>query len=887
MTDVVGRLSTALSDRYAIDREIGVGGMATVYLARDLKHDRLVALKLLRPELGAVIGAERFLAEIKLTANLQHPHILPLFDSGVADELLYYVMPYVEGVSLRHRLQREKQLPIQEAVRIASEVASALDYAHRQGVIHRDIKPENILLHDGQALVADFGIALALSGAGNRMTGTGMSLGTPHYMSPEQAMGEREISAASDVYALGAVTYEMLVGEPPFTGPTAQAIVSKVITDNPRPLLPQRHTIPAHVEAAILTSLEKLPADRFASAAEFGQALRTPGFTGARAMESTSTVVAGMPWARTRPAAVAFGAVALALVAVVAFVGGRLSGDRRAPTNGVGRFVVPTGGDHRLAGAAFNSIALSPNAKTLVYMGQSARGIQLYRRRLDELTSAPIAGTENAVSPFFTPDGQWITFFTSNAIRKVSVEGGSPVPVSTAGLTPQAAIWLDDHTLAMTGQDGKLYRVTSDGTKTVIASPNTPAGENALLVADMLPGGRNLLVIAAPGAGISGRLFAVDMKSGTRTLVVDQVVSGAGFDAGHLAWVQQDGTLLAAAFDAKRLRFTSAPVTLAQRVRLSVGGPPHFHVSRNGALVYVPEMPFELMLVDRQGKAQPISNLQRRFHSPRFSPDGRRLAVDFTQQGSRDVWTMDLQEQTLSRLTFDDDGHDPVWTPDGRKVAYATARAGVIGMFLRDADGTGAAESLYVGPTAQTVGAFPPRGDRAIVISTGTASSFDLSTIPLTAGGAPQAFLSSPFLEAYPAISPDGRWLAYVSDESGQSEVYVRPFPGPGPKVTVSQNGGSEPVWSRNGRELFYFGFGREGAPLMALGVQTAPSFRVTSRTPLFDVSEYEAGNPHANYDVGPDGRFVMVHQGRLSEIVVVQNWAQEIRQRGSAPATP
>jgi serine/threonine-protein kinase len=253
--------------------------MATVYLAEDVRHDRRVALKVLRPELAAVIGAERFLAEIKLTANLQHPHILPLFDSGEADGYLFYVMPFVEGETLRDRLNREKQLPVSDAVRITTEVASALDYAHRHGVVHRDIKPENILLHDGQALVADFGIALAASKAsGARMTETGMSLGTPHYMSPEQAMGEREITARSDVYALGAVLYEMLTGDPPFTGSTAQAIVARVVTESPRPLLPQRHTIPRQVEAAVLTALEKLPADRFASAAEFAAALKDPSY---------------------------------------------------------------------------------------------------------------------------------------------------------------------------------------------------------------------------------------------------------------------------------------------------------------------------------------------------------------------------------------------------------------------------------------------------------------------------------------------------------------------------------------------------------------------------------------------------------------------------------
>jgi serine/threonine protein kinase len=277
MTNPSARLAAALADRYRIERELGAGGMATVYLAHDVRHGRNVALKVLRPEPAAVIGAERFLSEIKTTANLQHPHILPLFDSGAADSFLFYVMPFIEGESLRDRLTREKQLPIGDAVRIATEVAGALDYAHRHNVIHRDIKPENILLHDGRALVADFGIALAASKAGGtRMTGTGMSLGTPHYMSPEQAMGEREITARSDVYALGCVTYEMLVGEPPFTGPNAQAIVAKVMTAEPASPSAQRKTVPPGVEEAVLTALEKLPADRFASAAQFAEALTRP-----------------------------------------------------------------------------------------------------------------------------------------------------------------------------------------------------------------------------------------------------------------------------------------------------------------------------------------------------------------------------------------------------------------------------------------------------------------------------------------------------------------------------------------------------------------------------------------------------------------------------------
>jgi serine/threonine-protein kinase len=308
MSESVARLSTALADRYAIERELGAGGMATVYLAQDLKHDRRVAIKVLRPELAAVIGAERFLSEIKTTAILQHPHILPLHDSGEADGFLFYVMPYVEGESLRDRLSREKQLPVDEAIRLATEVAAALDDAHRHGVIHRDIKPENVLLHDGSALVADFGIALAASKAGGtRMTETGMSLGTPHYMSPEQAMGEREITARSDVYALGAVTYEMLTGDPPFTGSTAQAIVARVVTESPRSMTTQRHTIPPQVEAAVFTALEKLPADRFASAADFAAALGNPAF----ARGTTMTLPGAPPGRRLSPLLVGGWAVAL------------------------------------------------------------------------------------------------------------------------------------------------------------------------------------------------------------------------------------------------------------------------------------------------------------------------------------------------------------------------------------------------------------------------------------------------------------------------------------------------------------------------------------------------------------------------------------------------
>ena len=312
MSDPITRLNAALEGRYRIESELGQGGMATVYLADDLKHERKVALKVLKPELAAVVGAERFLAEIKTTANLQHPHILPLFDSGEADTFLFYVMPYVEGETLRDRLGREKQLPVDEAVRIASDVAEALHAAHEQGVIHRDIKPANILLSKGRPLVADFGIALAVSAAGGgRLTETGLSMGTPFYMSPEQASADREASAASDVYSLGCVLYEMLVGEPPYVGSSAQAVLAKILmADAPAPTA-ARTSIPANVDAAIRRALEKLPADRFTGAQEFAKALVDPGFV--HSPEVGAHAVGRGLW---NPLSVGLGALALVFGAV-------------------------------------------------------------------------------------------------------------------------------------------------------------------------------------------------------------------------------------------------------------------------------------------------------------------------------------------------------------------------------------------------------------------------------------------------------------------------------------------------------------------------------------------------------------------------------------------
>ncbi|HET7041184.1 MAG TPA: protein kinase, partial [Gemmatimonadales bacterium] len=556
MTDALGRLATALSGRYRLERELGQGGMATVYLAQDLKHDRKVAIKVLRPELAAVIGAERFLTEIKTTANLQHPHILPLHDSGESDGFLFYVMPYVEGESLRDRLNREKQLPINDAVRISVEVAGALDYAHRHNVIHRDIKPENILLHDGRALVADFGIALAASKAGStRMTETGMSLGTPHYMSPEQAMGEREITARSDVYALGCVTYELLCGEPPFGGPTAQAIVAKVLTEEPRPLLPKRHTIPPHVEAAVLTALEKLPADRFATAAEYAAALNDP--TGTAHGPRGTLISRAYPRPR-RETMVVRGALAGCLLLGAAAAWGWFRPRPAPPVTTLGLSLTPAPDPN-------GQVALTPDGERLVYQasGASVGTGRLWVKARGRVEATPLSGTDSAIAFALSPDSKWVAFQRGAHLFKVSLDGGAITPLadSVFGVGTGLA-WLDDGTIFFTSsQSGRsrLARIPeAGGPLTELLDLDSIRRVPVLMTP--LPGARGVLFAACAVRCSPGDLWVYDAVTRSGKQLVRDAAQGWYLPTGELVYVDHAGQLFAAPFDLKHLELRGTPV---------------------------------------------------------------------------------------------------------------------------------------------------------------------------------------------------------------------------------------------------------------------------------------------------------------------------------------
>ena len=458
MADVHSRLTAALSDRYRLERELGQGGMATVYLAHDIKHERDVAIKVLHPDLGAALGGERFLSEIRTTARLQHPHILPLLDSGEADGLLYYVMPLVTGETLRARLERERQLPIADAVRIAREVASALDYAHRQGVIHRDIKPENVLLHDGSALVADFGIALAVETAGGaRMTQTGLSLGTPQYMSPEQAMGERSIDARSDIYALGAVTYEMLVGDAPFTGSSVQAIVAKVLSEKPTSLHTLRDTVPPYIEHAVFTALAKLPADRFESAKAFADALNNTAFhSSVNAAAKLQSPASSAGNARWKLVALTMGFLTVVTAGAAAWVFTHSGTEARD----IG---LPPTSPLRMEDT-YRNFAVAHDGSFIVYEAKISESSQLWYRSLVGSDVHVIAGTDGALgTPRISPDDKSVAFVAGGDMKITSLAGGQVTTVAPA-TDPHGGSWLANGRVFFSDDDGRTLRFLDPGT---------------------------------------------------------------------------------------------------------------------------------------------------------------------------------------------------------------------------------------------------------------------------------------------------------------------------------------------------------------------------------------------------------------------------------------
>jgi serine/threonine-protein kinase len=861
--DPLEHLRPSLAERYTIERVIGRGGMATVYLARDLKHERLVALKLLDPELGAVLGADRFLAEIKVTANLQHPNLLPLFDSGEVDGLLYYVMPFVEGESLRARLDREKQLPVDEAVRIATALAAALDYAHRHGVIHRDLKPENVLLHDGQPLVADFGIALAVQRAGGqRVTQTGLSLGTPHYMSPEQATGDRAIDARTDVYALGAVTYEMLAGEPPHVGSTAQAIIARLMTEKPRALTAVRHTVPEHVDDAVRRALEKLPADRFATAKEFGDALV------GRASTAGGTVATGR--ARTLPPPSRLRRVLASPLWFAAFFPAAVAATwgwaTRAPvTSEAGRTVRFMLAPDTTGVVPSTEFAFSPDGRTVVFRGRAGGDSveRLYARPLDAVAARAIPGTEGAFVPAFSPDGQWVAFWSDGDVRKVRLDGQQLVSLARMGDGWGGISWGVQGTIVV-AQAGELWTLPQGGgAPTRIPMKDTVSRAHLFPLA--LGDGKTVLYTEWLSSITNSTLNALSVETGEVTRLG---IAGGGPLAileGRLVYLDANGNLSTVGFDPRSRRPSGETTLLVPDVRHRAGKA-EAAISGTGDLVYVGgRIATQLVVAEGDSVRALVARPNASLQFPRWSPDGRMIAVRSRLSGTLQIWIYSIEAGTftqLTRLTGEGAAYAE-WEPDGEHILYVSGR----GLWSQPIGG-GRATNVADITDARGFGASPD--GRAIVYRTGRDESRKLWYRSLAGDTVTRPIDVGPGAQE-PRLSPDGKWIAY---SGGDRVVYIARFPELTNRQRISLENGRDPVWARDMGRVYY----SAGDTVMAARLSRGPNLTVMRREKVIE-GTYLLGRNHPGFDVSRDGRLVLVREQRENgRTIVVQGWQHELR---------
>ncbi len=846
---VLEPLAAALADRYHLERELGAGGMATVYLAEDVKHKRKVAIKVLKPELAAVLGAERFVQEITTTAALQHPHILPLFDSGtvVVDatrgdpaalaELgggggrptthLYYVMPFIDGETLRSKLDRETQLGIDEAIGITADVANALEYAHRHGVIHRDIKPENILLADGRPVVADFGIALAVSAAaGGRMTETGLSLGTPHYMSPEQATAEKEITGRSDIYSLASVCYEMLAGQPPHLGGSAQQIVMKIIAEPVVPVTRFRKSVPPHVADALAQALEKLPADRFPTASAFAEALQRPGSVAIRRAGSRSVEQSPL---RHR---VMTGVLAALALAAGVGIGTIMRGGSEPPAAQSRRLnlLLPDNAPLALTGPGplgiwQLAIAVSPTGNQVAYASPQGGTTMLALRPLDGDSAVILPGTEGAYHPVFSPDGEWIAYFAGADLRKVLVRGGSPITLTTVE-RPVGVVWHTPDELVLFQQEGfQMRRISASGGRdSVVALPAQFGAPSSLPGGDWIAGhlgsGQLALLSLADATimAITGRgvipvdsVHVADLLFGTSPKYVA---------SGHLVFGAGDGALMALPFDAASRRVIGVAVPVADRVRSEEGfGFAQYAITSDGTLIYVPglnQLYGQLVSIRPDGVFDTLPLPRAPYTQPRMSPDGTRLAVHVRKAvGGWEIVVLDLESEVVQRIEAAGGfrAYPGSWMPpDGKQL--------MVGLFHPVGNGfRGARMYTFADRSWEDLPRFDgsyltisPTGTQFVYSNWRTGDLFtravhgDTTSTPIPARGTAASF------------SPDSRWLSWGGTDG---QVAVSPLPPTGAVYTVAPRG-QQPLWSPDGRHLIY----RDGRRFFEVTVESTGGFR-------------------------------------------------------------
>ena len=874
---------------YEIVSMLGAGGMGEVYRAKDTRLGRDVAVKVLLQHLADTDDARaRLEREAKAISGLSHPHVCALFDIGHEDGIDYLVMELVEGETLTARLARGP-MPAEDLVRVATQIAEALDAAHRRGIIHRDLKPGNIMLTPSGAKLMDFGLARAVvPGAApgdltsamtmsRSLTAQGVLVGTFLYMSPEQLEG-KEADARSDLWALGCVMYEMATGKRAFDGQSQASLIGAIMHAEPVSIANAAPLTPPGLDRVVKSCLAKDPEERIQTAhdvklqlrwvAEGGSQAGVPAPVTARRRhrERLSWILAGVF------ALVAIGSTAMSLM-------------RQAPTPEVTRFALSTPDGAR----SMNWPRISPDGRLLAYQAADTLGrVMIWVRPLSSLTANPVPGTEDAGRPFWSPDSRYLAYFIGNQLKKVAVAGGPPQLICETKSAADGA-WGSQDIILFDGAAGDSLRqvAANGGVASVATTIDRKAGEMQHAWPCFLPDGRHFLFIAFT----KGSEGTFELKLGTlgspEQVSLGRIGSRPEFAVPDLVLYTLDSTLMARHLDLRSGSWKGEPFPIAERVMLRGNGQANFSVSQTGVLVTMAggsAERSELVWVDRAGRRLGREGAPAAYRDLALSPDGERLAyaaIDI-KAGSQDLWVRDLKRGVSSRLTFGE-GNEiwPLWSPDGSRIAFSTSSGGPFGIWQKLADGTGVEDSLFTpsyhaGPTDWS------SDGRLMVISQWPAGNPDVGTISADGRSGPSAVVSSAFSESGGLLSPDNRWLAYVSNESGRPEVYVRAYPGPGGKWQVSTAGGSEPQWRADGRELFYRG--DRGTALMAAPVETASAFQAGTPERLFAATLTRGDQIRNRYVVDAAGQRFLLNlplDSTASDVFnVVLNWTEEVARK-------
>ncbi len=914
-------IGTTIS-HYKITDKLGQGGMGVVYKATDTKLERTVALKFLaRHLLEDDVHKARFVQEAKAAAALDHPNICTIHEIDEAEGQAFLAMAFLDGSTVSEKI-KERPLKLDEALDIALQAGEGLRAAHEKGIVHRDVKSSNLMLtKDGRVQIMDFGLAYLADRT--RLTKSETMLGTPAYMSPEQVQRE-PLDRRTDIWSLGVVIYEMVSGLLPFEGEREQAVFYAITDEEPEPITALRARVPLELDRIVGKAMAKSADERYphiddmlvdlrALRKELPSTRATPVGTqrvapAAAAGKAPSPAAASVEMEAPVPLKrrlwrepIVLGAVLLVLAVVILALSLR-SPETLQPARAVGRFAVNLPPGQTFGPAA--TVVLSPDGKQIAYIavteGGGPAGRKLYLRSMDKLQSEALAGTEGAAWPAFSPDGKWVAFAANTGtgdadVKKVSLLGGSPQTLCDFGRIGKGwymgTSWGPNDTILF-GSDVGLIRVSAaGGTPEAVATVDQKNGEFYHGWPDILPGGKAALfsIGQRPGQGMGqlSSIAGVSLETGEQRTLIKDGTRPYYVPTGHLVYAQA-GKLMAAPFDLDELKLTGAPAVIAEGIRTGILGAALFSVSDSGSLAYVSGVydlersPNNSTLVwaDRKGQEEPLDAEPRHYDSfrPRLSPDGRRLAVSRFFSINRDVWIYDLARETSTRLTFDAARDtDLVWTPDGRRVLFGSERHGVANLFWKAADGTGQVERLTTSPNRQAPSSFSPDGKSLAFTERNPKTGTDIHVLSMEGERTSRPLLETPFDEHRPVISPDGRRLAYESNESGRQEVHVRPFPNVEEgKWQISRDGGRQPVWGPRGRELFY----RTGQTMMVVSIETEPTFTPGRPEVLF------TGSSFRNYDIAPDGRrFVLLKpidyaedKSRPEQFIVVENWFEELK---------